>query len=866
MRTTINPLSINSGALGNSEKILPGAEVEIFASVKNQGEQSAVIDVAIEVVDELSLPLSQWIAPRRIRLALLPQESQTVLFQVRIPDNAWPYDYQYDLIIDSPEHYPEHTPLHYPHILKVLSPLLVSEDGKDPIFFLNPITTSLQPYLVNPGEIFEVDVMIDNCSYLVDRFHLVCMEFDSDYFSVIYPEVRDQYGLIVESDGLELNPSEKDTVKLQIHPPLTAAAGNYFPTIKLKSSNNSNLNLLDVIYIYIPPNYKIETNIEHLVDRIKNPSVESGKYQIKIINQGNIERNFTLNAINLGWSSLNLTLDKDYLNLSPGHGSDLSLLVQPTGKWWNRPFYGVGRKFKFEVQLEDLQQFPNPNNILQGELTWESYSKKLRFLILGLVIFLGILGISAIAFLLFPYLFKKIPSPKIDSLSSVKNIYQESKNESIRLNWVIRNLKSIEKIKLVQNLGNGSREVKTYDFSGGKIPLELTLKSPSQKDNYCDFQRRLNEDFLICRSIDTKLRKPGNYEFEIQLFKKDSQAYSAVQKTDTIKIVPADVAKITEFYTPKNNYIESSSISGNDSNQIALNLEVSNPMQIGQLKLASYALKNNIWVSGPLKNFIFQNSQLPKELKSFCKFGDKLVCQNIPTNISKAGFYTFRMFIIQKQGKEDSSLIKTTEAIEIKPNPSIRIPLKSSQKVVPSFPDLSSPQKSSFSSDPSRSSSSQSSSSQSINSPINSPIPNPQFPVPQQLSRNSSRPSPGLSQSRQKLIQDANALARGLTIAKRQGLIAQNAHDWDNMQSAIFLLRQGVSREAAARRVNMPLSAVNQMIELGQTTQVSPSTPSVNQPSFPQVSGTPEPLWDSAQSPVNAREKEKSGLNFEPLW
>jgi hypothetical protein len=862
MRTTINPLSINSGILGNSEKIFPGTEIEIFTSVKNQGEQNAVIDVVIEIVDELSLPLSQWIVPRRIRLALSPQESQTVLFQVRIPDNAWPYDYQYDLIIDSPEHYPEHTPLHYPYILKVLSPLLVSEEGKDPVFLLNPITTSSQPHLVNPGEIFEVDVTIDNCSYLVDRFHLVCTEFDSDYFSVIYPEVRDQYGLIVESDGLELNPGEKDAVKLQIHPPLTAAAGNYFPTVKLKSSNNPNLDLLDVIYIYIPPNYNIETSIEHLVDRIKSPKIESGKYQIQIINQGNIDRNFKLDSINLGWGSVNFVLEKDYLNLSPGHISDLSLLVQPTGKWWNRPFYGVGRKFKFGVRLEDLQQLPNPNNIIQGELTWESYSKKLRFLILGLLIFSGILGIAAIAFLLLPYFFKKTPAPKIDSLSSIKNIYQESKNESIRLNWVIRNLKSIDKIKLVQNLGNGSREVKTYDFSGGNIPSELKLKSRSQKDNYCDYQKRLNENFLICRGIDTKLRQPGNYEFEIQVFKKDSQTYSAVQKTDTIKIVSAGIAKITEFYTPKNNYTESSLVTGNTSNQIALNWEVSNPMQIGQLKLASYALKGNIWVSGSLQNFTFQNSQLPKELKSYCKFGDKLVCQNIPTNISKSGFYTFRMFIVQKNGKEDSSLIKTTEAIEIKPNPSIKIPLKSPQKVVPSFPDLSSPQKAPLSADSSRLSSNSSSSSQ-----INSPILNPQL-TPQQPSLKTPRPRPssGLSQSRQKLIQDANALARGLSIAKRQGLIAQNAHDWDNIQSVISLLRRGVSREAAARRVNMPLSAVNQLIDLGQTTQVSPSTQPSTQPSFPQVSGTPEPLWDSAQSPVNKREKEKSGLNFEPLW
>ena len=877
MRTTINPLSINSGILGNSEKILPGAEIEIFASVKNQGDQNAVIDVAIEIVDEQSSPLAQWIAPRRVRLALSPQESQTVLFQVCIPDNAWPYGYQYDLIIDSPDHYPEHTPLHYPNILKVLSPLLVPEQGKDPVFFLNPLTTSLEPRLVAPGEIFEVEIMIDNCSYLVDRFHILCTELDSEYFSVIYPEVRDQYGLIVESDGLELNPGEKRTVSLKIHPPTDVPAGNYFPTIKLKSSNNPNLNLLDVVYIYIPPNYNIETNIEPITNRIKNPNVESGEYYLRIINQGNIERNFTLHTKNLGWGSLNLTLDKDYINISPGHASDLNLLVKPTGKWWNRPFYGIGRKFRFGVQLEDLQQLPIPNDLLENELTWEPYSKKIRFLIIGLVSLLAVMGVSAIAFLLWQYFFKQLPSPKIDSLSSEKNAYQESKNESVHLSWIIRNSKSIEKIALIQKLSNGSKEIKTYNFTGGRIPSELALKSPNQKDNYCDYQKRLNEDFLICRNIDTKLKQPGNYEFEIQVFKKNMQAYAATQKTDTIKIISAGIAKITEFYTPKNNYIESSSDSIKTSNQIVLNLGVSTPTQIGQLRLVSYVLKGNIWVSGSSQNFTFQNGKFPKELTSYCRLGETLVCQNIPTNISKSGFYTFRLFIIQKQGQEDSSLAKTTEAIEIKPDPSIKVPLKSSSKVVPAFPGLSTPQNAPASGNPGRSQSAISpsnlpGSSQAINPPINSGIAKSQGSVRTPVQRNADEPNSGVAQNRQKLIQDANALVRGLTIAKRQGVIAQHGQDWDKMQSVVSLLRQGNSREIAARRANIPLSAVNQLIELGQQTPASsvspsPSAPqaSVDQPSFPQTSGNPEPSWGPTQPPVN-NARQQPGSNYEPLW
>jgi hypothetical protein len=92
------------------------------------------------------------------------------------------------------------------------------------------------------------------------------------------------------------------------------------------------------------------------------------------------------------------------------------------------------------------------------------------------------------------------------------------------------------------------------------------------------------------------------------------------------------------------------------------------------------------------------------------------------------------------------------------------------------------------------------------------------------------------------------------------------------MQSVVSLLRRGNSRETAAKLANMQLSAVNQLIELGQQTPASPASPSpqapqagVDQPSFPQASGNPEPLWGPNQSPVN-NARQQPGSNYEPLW
>jgi hypothetical protein len=852
MQTVSNPLAINFGRLGSNAENFPGSTVEIYVSIKNQGERSAVVDLYIDVTDESSKPLLQWIMPRRVRLALASQENETILFQVLIPESAWPHDYQYDLVIDSPDHYPEHTPLNYPQVLKVLSPLVVSKQREDPIFTLTPVTTSAQPRSLKAGETFEVEVLIDNRTPLVDRFHITCTELESEYFSIHYPEVRDQYGLVIESDGLELNPGNKGVAKLKIHPPATAIAGNYFPTLKITSSNNPDLNLLDVVYIYIPPLYDLDVELVTIIDRIKNPKTESGEYELFIENQGNIERQLFITAKRFGWGGLSLTLEPTQAKLLPGSQTTLNLMAKPKGGWWNRPFYGVGKNFRFGFVFDDARALPVPNELPEGSLTWEPYPKKWFVLFAVILGILGVLGLTALAFLIWQTFFQQPPNPELEEFASLQTVYQESKGDIIRLNWKIRHPKELGKIVLTQQSSNGNSDTRTYDFKNG-IPTELNFLSQSQTDNYCDFQTIQKDQILMCRGIKTQAQQAGSYQFELQIFnQKNALKPIATLKTDSIKIQAAGRPKVSELASARDSYIESAS----KTDPIRLNWDITNPAQISELRLTGF--RPNGTISSSLQVFGFKDGKLPKDLAPFCKIETILTCRNVPTHGTKPGLYKFKLSAVPKKGQEDPTLIKETETIEVKSLASVH----SLQK-----PKTAKPNTSLIAPVQPNSTTNQNRSNDRPSSAVVPPQPSTvRTTRPVAIATPKPKPKPPVSIRRQEAIQDADDLVRGLAIAKQEGQVSPSSTVWKRSQDTVYFLRLGMSREEASWRSQVPLSTINQLIAKGQQKTVKSQAPQ-NGPTSTTTTA-PEPIWKPSQPTTqsSASTQQKGASQSEPLW
>jgi hypothetical protein len=862
MRTSTNPIFVNFGFLGNHKETIPGTSPELYISVNNRGTKNAVIDIFVEITDENSLALNQWINPKRVRLTIDAEEEKIVTFQIQIPESAWPYDYRYDVVLDAPEHYPEHTPLSYPQILKVLpAPAAQKHGGEDPCFFLTPATNSSKPQNIKSGDTFEVEVSVENRTALVDRFYLICSDLKPEFFSVQYPEVRDQYGLIIESDGLELNPSKSGKIKIKFHPPSSASAGNYYPTIRLASVNNPRLSLLDVVYLHIPPSYNLEIDIETLKDRIKDPKSESGEYELKISNQGNLERSLVIKTRNRGWGSLAFSIDPDFKTLAPGSMSQVQILARPLGRWWNRPFYGIGREFKFGVELEDINNLPLPQELSEAKLTWEPYPKKWFVFFVVLLSVLGIGGAIAIAFAIWNTFFRQPPDPKILEISPLKSTFKEANNEVVQLNWTIQNAKNIGKLVLKQQ-GTNNGEIRTFTFKKG-IPTELSLRNPSQTNNYCGFQTINNETNLNCRGIITSARKPGQYQFELQVFnKKDLVKPINIFKTDTIQVVSAGLPKITEFSSPRPEYFLGGT---QDSSSVPLNWEIANPTQISQIILVGLA-KDGL-VATQSQEFEFQNGKLPKLLMPFCKSGNSLTCLNFPILVKKSGVYNFRLLVKSKRGKDETSLTKLTDFIQVKPIPSIKIPLQRNIQTVPQ--STVTPQQSTQGSQKSQ------------NDKINAFIPPSSWPPSSSRSSDFYRSPPAPRQSspsqfssspaaRQQSIKNANDIVKGLLVANEAGLIPTYSQTWQKVQSSINLLNRGNSLETASQSSGVSMDILTSLISWGQNKNL-PQKPPVEtkstQSTAPSTANTfipnnatkpPEPLWKPASKP--------NSKSSEPLW
>lgn len=71
-------------------------------------------------------------------------------------------------------------------------------------------------------------------------------------------------------------------------------------------------------------------------------------------------------------------------------------------------------------------------------------------------------------------------------------------------------------------------------------------------------------------------------------------------------------------------------------------------------------------------------------------------------------------------------------------------------------------------------------------------------------------------------VEQANALVRGLVIARQKGQINNKTKVWKQVQSVVLLLRRGVTKQEAAKKVGVSLQLVDQLMVWGSS--LTPST------------------------------------------
>ncbi len=637
--------------------VTAGSNFELCVTVSNKGNQSALIDIYI---DEVSQMLRQWCTSPFERLALSPKSTSEVVFQFQVPPQTLPGNYHYQLVVDAPQHYPEDTPIRYSQRLQILPAIEDAVRVSDATFTVVPATSSVAPLILQPGQLIQVSVLVDNRSDRVDRFWLTCEDLEESWWQVRYPEGLQLPGLVTTSDGLDLNPGDRGEIVLLLNPPLNAIAGNYFATLRLQSANNPDLVLLDVIYLQILPVYFITVELRTLLGQVRR---SAGLYEVRLMNAGNTPREIIVHPVSLEEEQLcSYSLDPVQVGILPGAIGIVALQVKPT-KWWRRPVYGGGRLIHFGIKLEDPHLLTLPTDMPQGALLWEP-RPWWQFL---LVLLAGVGTLVAIAFLIWWLFFKPPAPPKILEFASDSSSYQEADNDFVRLNWQIRNPRQIQTLAITGQPSEGAAPVQpvTYDFSKG---------IPDRLKEFCVIRT-----VLICKHIRTEARQPGDYVFELKVISKQKPDVPVDSlKTSAIAIQPVELPKISEFvstrpvYQEANTPVRTQESGGNTGvgDTILLNWKINNPEQLKELKLIGRASDGS--VNSALKRYDFSQG-IPQDLKPFCQIPQDLVCKNVPTGTRQPGEYIFELTAVPKKEQIDKPISSKTDTIKILAN---IVPLK----------------------------------------------------------------------------------------------------------------------------------------------------------------------------------------------
>ncbi|MFB2835629.1 hypothetical protein [Floridanema evergladense] len=662
MQVANNPLFIED-LLPGSNEVKRGTTTKRRVAVKNLGDKKADVDIWIAATDEKSEPLLSWcIFNESNPLKLEPKQSREVILTFEVPQQATPDLYNYEILIEAQSQYPDKV-FRRPQQLRVLRSDQDAEWGNEPTFTLQPFTSSANPYPLKAGEQLNIKVIVENRSKRVDRFYLTCPELTPDWFTVRYPESRLEIsGSVKETDGLELLPNSTGEISLFLHPPQYTLASNYFPTIRVISSNKEDLVLLDVVYLQIFPDDTLKVELNPFL--LKIPS-QPGIFEVKLFNQGNIRREVVIFASDRE-ELFAYTPEFSPVELLPGYVNNIPLKVQPR-KWWNRPLWGKGKEFNFNLGVENyrLLVLPEtakppalPKELPQGTLIWEPRPWWQFLLPLFLLILLALGIISIGAFLLWQQLLVK---PKIDTLKPVSSIYAEINRQPISLNfqisnwqfknWKFQNTNRLKNVKIIPQSREGVGEIISYDYNELK---KFCPQSP-QGDLNC--------------TVPTKTTTAGAYTFKVELYSPGQNQPSDSKETDTVTIKPIATPKIINIFATKKIYQEAL------KERVILNWRIANASQLKALTLTQQGgneppVKKTFIKCIP-QEFQPQNLQLQP---NFNNSQDILICQGVATDATKAGTYTFKLEAFSQQDQTQPSDSKETDTITIRPAPPIPIP------------------------------------------------------------------------------------------------------------------------------------------------------------------------------------------------
>ncbi len=481
-------------------QLTPGSAQTLSVVVTNRSRTGAIVETSLE----LPPVLRPWCKVARESFNLGPGNSQEILFEWQIPDQAPPNPpenpyYEYVLMVDAPTNNFLTAPLLFTQRLQILMPQRKGDRSRDPTFTITPATRSTKPAEIQPGVSKLLQIEVHNRSRRVDDYRVTCPDLDDDWYVIRYPEAFETLGTITGGTGLRLNPNTTGLINVEIRPPAEAFAGNYSPTIRVHSAVDPDLLLQDIVYLAIPPHYDLKAELTVILDRVKQ---KAGQYELFFSNQGNTTRRLKLFAETADEDELcEYRLQANQLLLPPGRAKQVGLEVQPLDP--EKQPVGLGRQLTFWVKVEDVDGYELPKNVpIKGSLFWEARPIWRRLLRIILMVLGGVVLVALLIWLIF---FRLRPTPaQIEGFRATDQRYVFP--EAIGVEWAIKNPKQLSGIQ-IRGVSEGLPPITIrYDeFTEEGIPVQL--------ENRCGIRANL----LECRNVPTEARETGDYQFEISI-------------------------------------------------------------------------------------------------------------------------------------------------------------------------------------------------------------------------------------------------------------------------------------------------------------------------------------------------------------
>ena len=434
-----------------------------------------------------------------------------------------------------------------------------------------PITSSTQPYALKLGTKLLVTITIEHLGEIGNNYQLLGSDLSPDCYTLDTP-------------AMSADDNHHAKIEIVIHPTHAITIGNHQLHLQLQAANeeiiwedNVYLQFLtadDIEIILTPEQTVVEDGV--------------GLYQLSITNTSNLERGLKLQPKGLPLHNGCLfKTDPEQITLGPDATENVDLMVQPQ-RWWLRPWFGKGRKFQFQVDLEDNNGVPLPQSQAQGSLLWQPYPRSHSLRLLGLLLVM----LATSSALLWQVLLPPRTKPSIATLKPSQGINPQTGQEDIQLNWTVENGQKLSKLVLLQESQDGTKTSKVFWFQDG-IPQDLKPTQPGQTSNLCQYATPQTKT-LTCQGITTSTPSSGSYKFELQAFStRDASNPTDVAITDLIAFAPTAIPQIVKFYAPQGQKQANQTdpkagpvaSSATFQSPVMLNWDIANPGQITEVQV-----------------------------------------------------------------------------------------------------------------------------------------------------------------------------------------------------------------------------------------------------------------------------------------